>query len=541
MTKRPISPPSESLISLSPESISAEEEEGDPETKDTGAVEPYEPILSDEDMVDDIPSAIDYEAESQALDIHLLHPPNLLDIEKIPLNYDQRTLDPRAVDKLRETIVSLAKSVANFTSASGQEKETFVHNCETLCLTLNSFTLTEDDFHNLSDICSAGLDIEMARSQPQPAYKVRHIKVGVRLTESLCRLTQGPDILLKINVPHKLLTLCMRENVALSVKLSAIRALDASLISPKIVEEFLKIISELYKLLLIMLDEAKLVRLKYALSSLLRKIHVYELLSELKENETKASIKSEAIKRDEKELLDRNKMNEIIITELKNVYAYAPTIMAQPKRQLPASAQMEFEREQNRNPRKHLITYYAHHQLLERLLVFLSSPDSSRELIRASREFLLCMAESEEGLVYMLKEPRVSQSLLKVFRYEQMGIGEELAWRFQVIQCLMNITCRRDDWNSLRKLHSLLTFPQGLRAIVYVVPMGNFIDILIPFLGDEHLYEFAGEIISAVIRYSDRVEIIHHRAKELIEKTRHPVLRDVMSYLSIAAQASRSV
>ena len=534
--KRPTSPPSESLISLSPESISAEEEDGDHEPKETGAIEPFEPILSDEEMLDDVPSAIDYEAESQALDLLLLHPPNLLDIEKSPRNFEERSLDERAVEKLRETIISLSKSVSNFASASGQEKETFVHNCESLCAALHSFNLTPEDFQNLSDISCAGLDIELARSQPQPAYKVRHVKVGVRLTEALCRLSEGPDILLKINVPYKLLSLCMRENVALPVKLSAIRALDAALISPKVVQEFLKMDNELYKLALMMLDEAKLVRLKYALSSLLRKVHVYELLTEMYGLDQK----NEAKELEEMSELNKiNEIKEIIVVELKNAYAFAPTLMAQPKRQLPASAQMEFEREQGRNPRRHLITYFAHHKLLKRLLVILSSPNSEAGLIRATREFLFSMAETKEGLVYMMREPKVTQSLLKAFRYDKGGIGEELAWRFQVVQCMMALTCRSEDWTSLRKLHSYLTYPQGLQAVIYVVSMDNFIDVLIPYLGDDHLYEFAGEIISVVIRYSARVEILQHRAVELMEKTRNQVLKDVTPYLSVAAQTSR--
>ena len=551
--KRPSSPPSESLISLSPESISAEEEDGDQETKESGAIEPFEPILSDEDMVDDVLSTIDYESEGQALDHLLLNPPDLLDIEKPPSNFEKRSLDERTIEKLRETIISLSKSVSNFVSASGQEKETFVHNCESLCAALNYFHLTPEDFQNLSDISCAGLDIELAKSQPQPAYKVRHVKVGVRLTEALCRLPEGPDILLSIDVPYKLLSLCMRENVALPVKLSAIRALDAALISPKIVQEFLKTDNELYKLVLMILDEAKLVRLKYALSSLLRKVHVYELLSALNGfNQIYSSDKTEELdqKNEEHKTKESNvikefettELNEIIVSELRRAYAYAPTLMAQPKRQLPASAQMEFEREQSRNPRKHLIAYFAHHKLLQKLFVTLCSPDSDPDLIKAIREFLLCMAETKEGLVYMMRDPKLAQSLLKAFRYDQGGIGEELAWRFQVIQCLIALVCQADDWTPLRKLHSFLIFPQGLKAVIYVVPMDNFIDILIPFLGDDHLYEFAGEIISAIIRYSDRVEIFQHRAIELMEKTRNQlVLRDVMPYLSVAAQTSRFI
>lgn len=170
---------------------------------------------------------------------------------------------------------------------------------------------------------------------------MRHVKVGVRLAEALCRLSDGPEILLKVNAPYKLLSLCVKENVALPVKLAAIRALDAALISPTIVKEFLKVESDLYQLTLTILDSAKLVRLKYALSSLLRKVHVYDSLGD--------------------------EMSDLVLNELTNAYSYSPTLMAQPKRQLPASAQMEFDREARRDPRKHLIAYFEHHRFVVEL------------------------------------------------------------------------------------------------------------------------------------------------------------------------------
>jgi len=91
----------------------------------------------------------------------------------------------------------------------------------------------------------------------------------------------------------------------------------------------------------------------------------------------------------------------------------------------------------------------------------------------------------------------------------------------------------------LKKLHSFLIFSDGLRAILTVLLLDDFIDILIPFLSDSNLCEFAAEVISAVIRYSDRVEIFQNRAELILDKAReHVILRDVISYLTVAAQAS---
>ncbi|XP_058792602.1 protein virilizer [Phymastichus coffea] len=515
--KRPTTPPTESLVSLSPESISAEEEEGErEETEEQGAIEPFEPILSDEDvMADDEPPPVDIEYEAiDADELYGIHPPDLLEIEKQEQSFEEK-IDENVVQKLKDVIGLLSKSVSNFNSATGQEKEMFVHNCENLCATLKNFVTDSKDLKNLSNIVEAGLNVEFACTQPQPAYKVRHVKVGVRLAEALCRLSSGPETVLEVKAPEKLLSLCMRENVALPVKLAAIRAVDAALISPKIVEEFLKTENELYKLCLMMLDSTKLARLKYALSSLLRKIHIYECLSEIKD------------------------LTEVVVVELMKAYTYAPTLMAQPKRQLPASAQMEIEREQNRNPRKHLIAYFDHWKLANRLLVALCSPESDINLIKACREFVALLADTKEGLLYLLKEAEITKLLLEALNYKENGIGNDIAWRLQVVQCLMRITNQMDDWTSIRKLHSFLIFPEGLQAIIDVVPLGTFIDVLIPCLANSDIADFAAEIIATCIRYSSEVDIFQTRASNLLDKySSNTVLRDVIPHLNIASQSS---
>ncbi|KAK0158430.1 hypothetical protein PV328_009433 [Microctonus aethiopoides] len=520
--KRPSSPPSESLVSLSPESISAEEEEGErePEETPTEAVEPFEPILSDEElMTDDLPpSSIDYPSDILPDDLYIIEPPDMLDIQNLSSIIEKYNNKQENSEKARELLRSLAKSVINFNNVTGQEKEVFVHNCEILCGLLgSSFRVENDDIQDIAEIVNAGLDMELARAQPQPAYKVRHVKVGVRLAEAACSLHEGPVVLLKVDAPKKLLTLCMRENVALPVKLAALRALDAALVSPKIVEEFLNSENNLYELTLMMLDEAKLARLKYALASLLRKIHVYELLAETRELGP----------------------TEIALMELTQAYVCAPTLMAQPKRQLPASIQMEFEREIGRNPQKHLISYFEHHRLIRWILFILVSPDSTENLIGAARQFLKRLADTGEGLLYLLKESDVTKLLLKAMRYDQKGVGNKIAWKLQVVQCLMQLKHQNSpemDWITMKKLHSFLIYPEGMRAIITTLPMNSFIDILIPLLSNRDLSEFSAEIIAMVIRYSDRVEILQHRATILLEKARtHSALRDIASYLKIAA------
>lgn len=463
-------------------------------------------------LQDEIPTTEEYDNEvMQKCELFDFSPPNLLDIRKCPEPVEK--LESGALEKLQDLIQSMQKTVANFNAVSGQEKENFVHNCESLCTHLFNLSLDREEFDSLSEIVNVGLDVELACSQPQPAYKVRHVKVGVRLAEALCKLDEGPSILLRVEAPKKLLVLCMRENVALPVKLSAIRALDSALISPKIVQEFLKPENELYELALLMIDSAKLARLKYALSSFLRKIHAFEILT------------------------DCRNLNLFALSELANTFSYAPTLMAQPKRQLPASTQMEFEREHKRNPRKFLIAYFSHFNLSYQLLVKLCSPDSDVQILRATRKLISQLADTKEGLLYLLKEPEITKMILKALHYDQSGLGCKLGWRLQVVQNLMCLSSEYCDWIIMRRLHAFLIHSEGLEAIVTVVPMGDFIDILIPYLSDPDLGEYASDIISAVVRFSSRVEILQSRAVELLDKAKiYAVLSNVVPHLTVAGQ-----
>ncbi|KAF7993249.1 hypothetical protein HCN44_006309 [Aphidius gifuensis] len=523
--KRPSSPPSESLVSLSPESISAEEEEAERETEEvTEAVEPFEPILSDEELMTDDPPNNNVELfENLPDDLWAIEPPDLLDLQKYPDNIkNHEIINDENTEKIREIIKLLGKLVVNFNIAPGQEKETFVHNCESLVLsTFSSTNFNSHDFDELSKIVNAGLDIELARSQPQPAYKVRHVKVGVRLAESICSITNGSSILQSIDAPNKLLKLCMKENVALPVKLAALRALDSALMYPIIVEEFLQPNNNLYRMILTMLKEAKLARLKYALTSVIRKIHVYELLTEIKQFG----------------------LQEQAILELTHAYSCAPTLMAQPKRQLPGSMQMEFERESTRNPRKHLISYFNHFGLLRKILLTLVSPDSSENLVKIIRAFLINLSETGDGLLYLFDEVDVTKVLLKALRFEQESdVGCEIAWRLQVVQCLVHIKAQMTndniDWLIIKKLHSFLTYRQGLEAIIAVLPLNNFIDTLISLLSNRDLSEFVAEIISTTIKYSNNVEILRTRAHVLLRECNNGLMRDVMTNLTVSASSA---
>ena len=81
-----------------------------------------------------------------------------------------------------------------------------------------------DVLENLILWALEGIDMSKAMAQPETAYKVRHIKMGVRLVSALC--TTDSNILnkmLSLGIQDKLLDLYMIPHMAPSVQLMIIR------------------------------------------------------------------------------------------------------------------------------------------------------------------------------------------------------------------------------------------------------------------------------------------------------------------------------
>lgn len=77
----------------------------------------------------------------------------------------------------------------------------------------------------------------------------------------------------------------------------------------------------------------------------------------------------------------------------------------------------------------------------------------------------------------------------------------------------------------MRRLHAFLVHSEGLEAAVTVVSKGDFIDILIPYLSDLELDEYDSDIILAVVRFSNQVDISQIWAAECSDKAKITVAR----------------
>lgn len=187
-------------------------------------VEEFEPILSDEDIVDDgehyQESEYDYTAYTNNDDIIRQFVPGVTELQKYPktkkylikdnsleIEENLKTTIGIADDYLKSSITKYV--LDNFSRHNPEIKEEFVHLCEKLIPTIGEAPFFVDimKVHNaarslispkmsaedrelanqtsfiietITDWLKIALNYEMANAQDQPAYKIRHIKCGVR-------------------------------------------------------------------------------------------------------------------------------------------------------------------------------------------------------------------------------------------------------------------------------------------------------------------------------------------------------------------------
>jgi len=309
-----------------------------------------------------------------------------------------------------------------------------------------------------------GLDFGLALSQPQPGYKVRHIKAGVRLVEALCHCGEAvtEQLLDAQDIHSKLLDLYHKDYMALSIKLMILRALDSSLNCHQAVQHFLgyrtsgrklaenrncfikvkdDAVKEIegstsgYRTLVKMIQDHQLARVKFAISCLLRKLHTYEVLERLKESVGQLISASPpagaASPEDERQRLSDTSLETIptgvevsdqeletvvsCLEEILRMCREAPLAISQPKRFLPVCAQFEIS-PCSQDPYPALYHFFRCHRLLEVCLLLLSCPLTATysAIIVPVQETLAALMDSQGGMQFLASNVDITSAILRV-------------------------------------------------------------------------------------------------------------------------------
>uniref|UniRef100_T1D1V3 Putative virilizer-like protein n=1 Tax=Cupiennius salei TaxID=6928 RepID=T1D1V3_CUPSA len=390
---------------------------------------------------------------------------------------------------LEEKNAEAIKMLESFIQVNEQEHterwvETLESLNETTLITLASLK-SQEKFTEAIDLfikwTIEGLNFELALNQPQTAYKVRHLKTGIRLATLLFQTNN--DIIQKLldkDIPKLILQLFDQPYMVLPVKLLILRGIDVVLSSksgldyivhkqvvfspPKVFDYNLNkeevkndnlqkdVYKTCYQRLLEILVSKQLTRAVVSLSALLNKIHVYEVLLELSDCVDKLiqntqvtdsktvtsespdnveprapSVESEV----ETEVVSNSfdTIAQIIIACLQEVtcsYHNAWKQMAQTKRFLPAQSQFEFPKSPY-NPYPGLLRIFKENKLLEHIFVLLSSPSLSGHpaMLSALKDLFKEFLSSQEGMLFLLSAPNVINGIQRALLHTEDETREE--------------------------------------------------------------------------------------------------------------------
>ncbi|XP_046968380.1 protein virilizer isoform X1 [Vanessa cardui] len=538
--------------------------------------EPFEPILSDEDICDDLDAnsymEVEYDMNEYCGvdDIIKYFNPFKAEWEKYEhvnkitklanvKRDDVKDVMSATFSELCEASADLFK-ISEITSAAKKREQKFfsntfmeidnssredwVHQCEQLFVPLTNIckqtdlilrifrmynrSETSDEFADIYNLlvtfCRIGLNFDFALAQQQPTYKIRHMKCGIRLAETLMSHQHNGQVMKMllntgINIPMQLLQMYAKEYMALSIRLMILKSLNACLSSKEAIDHFMQ--NSMYpkfdknetdstrkpmngyQALLAMMQANPLGRVKFALSALLKKLNIYEALSKLHDLVLKFNNAAAENNQPEDIELSENEINFIVDSFEEILYMYRSQCfhLSQPKRFLPVSAQFDISKECSNEI---LLQFFDIHRILEVCLYLLTCPTTSNNLVITSPIYDLVfeLVNSYNGLKFLYKNMEMSELLFKILEhpYGQQNaeetayphdstlsnysdlqiVGLELAYRLKAMYYLQSISDlqagKMDENELIDRLQSLycLSFGSiGKTAVPNVIVMGD--------------------------------------------------------------------
>ena len=405
-------------------------------------VEQYEPILSDDEIMGDDqdnesntneePSTNADEFEQELQNLALKAKPAIIDfdpynqpVQKFCSDFKQQyQKDTEVIKSLlkKYELQSKCESIKAFMDASTtvEEKENFVFFSEQLITQLSYISQNykkrhdvfsavlenQDNLNLISKICIIALDFEAACSQPQPAFKIRHIKTGARLMELLAPFSVLFEHLLnKENVDPFIVVLSLyhQNYMALSIKLLLLKTIYSLLDCKPALNHFLSPVINGYQLLLDLLQNSKLTRTKYFLQSIIKKLHLNEALFTLKETCTQLFVLTNY----EGNILDSYQTLGACLQQLLDSLHENCLSYQQPKRFLPVSKKFEIsiDTAAQRMFANSLRAYFHQHSLAESLLLLISNSGSlPSSLLACALELLRSMIQCSVGIDYLTED-----------------------------------------------------------------------------------------------------------------------------------------
>lgn len=317
---------------------------------------------------------------------------------------------------------------------------------------------------------------------------IRHLKIGLNLVETLCHYNEDlSEHLIKHHQIHnKLIDLFFVEHMSLSFKLNILRALDSSLNGSEPIKLFLYtgIFKELngYQTLLKILSIHQRPRVCFLVTSILRKIHFYELLHKLNADINLLDSNSE--------LVLKECLSEITITYIK-----APILMGCPKRFLQARAQFELTPAlTNFDVYPTIYRLFDDLSLINCITKLLDTPNIKSFLVQNILKLLQSVMNCDHGLRYLGCRYKQFNELIKILHKVNPKFKLRIICNIKVLavidylgyfwECNLMHSFKLDQIESVDILRDMFLLTQsavGKCAVVNVLTMGDNLDVILNF------------------------------------------------------------
>ncbi|XP_055610444.1 protein virilizer [Uranotaenia lowii] len=507
-----------------------------PEEDVLSQTEQFEPILSDEEITEDYDYEMEYDLPGEyyksfnpfQATLKKFNPEEELQPGELPPEHSPRSVVKHLENLLRNNRYT-GKTTAEFGSETGDFKEGFVDYTEQVVLLLNQIFIQDEcrqhyeqildswigqkseAVHILLNCIKLGLDIDRAMTQPQPAYKLRHMKAGIRLTEFLGSTEPFIKLVLEqedFNIFDRLLGLYSQSYMALSIKLMIIRTIYACLDTKRGLDYFLSPEYNGYQILLDLIQENPSSRISFALKSLLKKINIYENLDLIRSSvgDMYATRLEPGFKPDPATLA----VLENCFIEVTKAITFDAISYSQPKRFLPVSAKFEIHKDirSSLNSNRSFVAFFSVHNLVETLIYLLEMKLPSSSLMGCVYDLLAALLVRDQKLRYLMENVELVNVLLKIlFQHCPVGedshpedliheltrgqqLGVEMAYKLQTMYYLnaIDYCSKSPDIDQLvDHLQSLFALSSGFgkRYVVQVICMEDNIKIFLNLIESE--------------------------------------------------------
>lgn len=404
--------------------------------------------------------------------------------------------------------------------------------------------------HKLFSLVNVTLDFNCASKEHvlMSTLVIRHLKVGLQLIEALCHYNEDlSEHLIKHHQIHnKLINLFFVEHMSLSLKLNILRTLDSSLNGSEPIRLFLYpgVFDDLngYQTLLKILSIHQRPRVCFLVTSILRKIHFYELIQNLNTDNINIQVTNP-------ELLLEDCLAEVTTTFIK-----APILMGCPKRFLQARAQFELT-----PALTHSDVYPTIYRLFDDLSLIgciaklLDKPNINSLLEENILKLLHSLMDCDHGLRYLGSRHKEVNELIKVVTKINSQFKLTLIYKLKVLalvdylgyfwECNLMHDFKLDLMESVDILHDMFLLTQsanGKSAVVNVLTMGDNLDVILNFFkyieqlkskDDDLNIMYSLDLIKIVLENSDDVNYLKKYGTLMYELAcKHNCLNDLIAW-----------